>query len=193
MDEILSFGTIVLVVAGGFLLALAVIKAHRALPDSEPGALPADRRAHLGPAGLPPPEPEDGRADRGGRARPDPVRRRDARRLEPVQEGGVADRHARHRRHVRDGRGGRRRGALPLRLPVDDGVDPRRRGRAHGSCGHVLRARQPRGRRALRDDPGGRVGRERPGRDRADDRDPRLRDEASTARSGAASPTSRSR
>ena len=41
---------------------------------------------------------------------------------------------------------------------------------------------RPRDRRPQRDDPGGRVRRERPGRDRADDRDARLRDAATTGR-----------
>ena len=52
----------------------------------------------------------------------------------------------------------------------------RRRDRADRPGGDVLGARQPRGRRPHRHDPRGRVRRQRPGRDRADDRHDRARD-----------------
>ena len=69
------------------------------------------------------------------------------------------------------------RRARALRPLLDHERDARSRARPDRSRGHVLGARRPRDPRPDGDDPEGRVGGERPGRDRADDRDDRARDE----------------
>ena len=133
-----------------------------------------DRHRHLdrspdGPLG------RGGAANRRRRPRRHPLRRRPAHRRGTFPAVGPADPRPRGRRDVPDGRRGRARRSLRARVQLDRGWARRRGDRTDGSGGHVLRLRGTRDPRALGHDPRRRGGNERPGRDRAHDRDDRAR------------------
>ena len=177
MHEINAFGTIVLIVGAAFVLAVLASKLTSYLPVPGAGALPARRRGRVGHVPVARATQlsiKDGRADRRRRADPDPLRRRHARRLAALPRLGRS-------RSACSASSARSRPRLIIAVaahalfdfswttagivgaalaPTDPAVD-------------VLGARPPRDPRAQRDDPRGRVRRERPGRDRADDRDDR--------------------
>ena len=180
MTEIADFGLIVLVVVGDRLRA----RARRcALADRL--ALPTAALFLVAAASSPSSSVRSRTSSRSATVERlavvaldrDPLRRRAAHRLAPVPRLrgpilvlGVLGTFA---------TAGARRGRGALRCSASSGSSRarRRRARADRSGGHVLGPRRPRDPRALGHDPRGRGGRERPGRDRADDRDDRARDE----------------
>ena len=180
MSEISDFGLILLVVAGGFSLALVSIRLTSRLPVPAPGALPAGRGRRSRTSSRTCSEDvsdPDGRADRRRGPDRDPLQRRHAHRPAALPGRRHADHPARHGRNLRDrGRHGRGREA---RCSDVDWTTA-------GIIGAALAPTDPAvtfsvlGQREVvgphRDDPRGRVGHERPGRDRAADRDGRARD-----------------
>ena len=189
MNDIVEFGRIIVVVAGGLSIAILVrvIAARIGLPTAALAARRGGRRLRpLRPARLA--ALLRGRpTDRHARADRDPVRRRHEHGARAVPLRRRSDHGPRRARHVRDRPTRRRRRALRARLRLDRRPPDRRGPRPDRSRSHVLRPRREGGRRPLRHDSGGRVGVQRPGRDRADDRDDRARHGAGRRRR----PTSR--
>ena len=179
MDDVAEFAKVILVVCGGLSLALGirVVAGRLAIPTAGlllvVAAVASDAIDRLATIL----DVRGRAADRDARSDRDPVRGRAEDRLPPLPPLCVPHPLARRRRHLRHGGAPRRRGSRALR-PLLDGLRPDRRGaRPHRPGRHVLRPRRQGGRGPLGDDPRGRVGLQRSGRHRVDDRNGRARDQ----------------
>ncbi len=177
MDGIVDFARIILVVSGALSLAIMVrVAASRLrLPTAAlllvVAALAADglRPARRAPLVRGRPARGDPGVDR------DPLRRRHEHRPRAVPERGRPDLDRRRARHVRHGSARRRRRPLRPRLRLDRVAADRCGARTDGPGGDVLGPRREGGGGSFGHDPGGGIRFQRPGGDRADDRDDRDR------------------